>query len=142
MKFRKIVALVWAALQYIDNVLPLPNFSDVVAVRAWLLAAVGLAEKVVGLTGITLDNDLIEAIKRVVVNDDTFAALHKLIDNLLHNDAKTLLAASPIALRVELNTLAEKTKLNPLLILGIVEAAVAVIKLFRDLRTKTAPVAA
>lgn len=147
MDWKTFLALAMAVFTNLKDLIPLPNIHDGLAMRVWLRALVVVLKKVVEMTPIRLDDEAVALLDRVVSSDDTYAAFHALLVNLLTRDeAGAAVMACPCPCPdgqcpEDIRLFAEKAGFNPLLVLGIIQAVLKVIEIIKDLRTDE-PVAA
>lgn len=133
-----VMAVVVALLAAAKDLLPIPDVKDAPKFRTWLQAVVSVLKRLAALTGVRIDDEIVEVVDRILANDDTWAALYKVIINLITRDQTTLAAAPINSLGDPLGDacleLADKAELNPMLVIGIVQAAISLWKLINDLR--------
>jgi len=138
MDWKMILALVAALLANIRDLFPLPTINDAGGTRSWLNALVIVLKKVAAATPITIDDEAVSVLDRIVANDDTYAAFHTLLVNLFtKSGAAVALASCPCdggSCPEDVRLFAEKAGFNPLLILTAIQLVLTAIEIIKNLR--------
>jgi len=138
MDWKTILALVMSVIANLKDLFPLPTIEDSAGVRTWLTALVSVLKRVAVATPITIDDEAAEVLDRIVANDDTYAAFHVLLVNVFTRaGVPAALAACPCDdenCPHDVKAFAEKAGFNPLLVLTIIQIAIKVIDIIRNLR--------
>ena len=81
MAFRLLTILKWA--RRVMGILPLPEWTDVDAVRHWVIKALGLADELADETATQIDDNIVAALRKIVADGETWTAFYTLIVDLL-----------------------------------------------------------
>lgn len=112
-------------LKYIGQLFPLPTWTEKAAVRTWLNDKFVPIGKSISVETVTpLDDVGVAALEAIVASDTAFDLLYGL---LFREKGK-----SPEAIADDVTALANETKLDPALIILIVEAILKIIELFKN----------
>lgn len=118
-------------LRIFRTIANLPNFSDKASVRQWLLSLCDIAGSLTRLTPSPADDAVLAFLERSIADEKLFDPIYDLLTNLLASDEPAPTMASQ-----ELTTAAVNAGIDPVTIMAIIEAVVALIKFVRERRGK------
>lgn len=110
----------------------LPDFADKEAVRQWLLKLCEIAGLLTERTPTEADDAVLAFLERSIADEKLFDPIFELLTNLLAAEPGAPTCAAP----PELAAVAEAAAIDPLAIVAIMEAVVALIKFIRERRGK------
>jgi len=139
MDWKVVLALVMSVIANLKDLFPLPTINDAAGTRTWLTALVGLLKKIATATPVTIDDEAVTVLDKVVANDDTYAAFHTLLVNLFTKaGAQAALLSCPCddkSCPEDVRLFAEKAGINPLIIMTAIQLVLKAIEIIKDLRT-------
>jgi hypothetical protein len=110
----------------------LPDFADKEAVRQWLLKLCDVAKLLTDRTPTEADDAVLAFLERSIADEKLFDPIFELLTNLLAAEPGAPTCAAP----PELAAATEAAAIDPLTIVAIMEAVVALIKFIRERRGK------
>ena len=119
-------------LRIVRVVAAIPDFGDKEAVRAWLLKLCEIAGMLTERTPTEADDAVLAFLERSVADEKLFDPICELLTNLLAAEPGAPTCAAP----PELAAATEAAAIDPLTIVAIMEAVVALIKFIRERRGK------
>ena len=107
----------------------IPDFGDKEATRQWLLNLCEIAGLLTERTPTPADDAVLAFLERSISNPEMFDPIYDLLAALLAGNGD-----APVAMAFPLTSEAEKAGIDPMTILAIVEAVVALVKWLRERR--------
>ena len=123
----------------IKKITDLPDMENPAEVRAWLLTVLAAADLLADYTAMTLDDDLVAQATLLIQDEQAWASLYSIISfvyDLLggkDDDEVTKVIQSRDVL-APAEALGKRVGMSPLLIIGIVQAAIQLLKLLQQWR--------
>jgi len=80
-RIRFLTILKWIRL--VMSLMPLPSWTDVEAVRLWVLKTLGMLDELADETETQIDDQIVDALKTIVNDAETFTAFYTLLLDLI-----------------------------------------------------------
>lgn len=120
-------------LRIFRTIADLPDFSDKEAMRTWLLRLCDVAGLLTRLTPSPADDAVLAFLERSIADPKLFDPIFELLSNLLADDGP-LTAMQADSASWPIVAEAKAAGIDPVMIIAIIEAVVALIKLLRERR--------
>jgi hypothetical protein len=123
----------------IKKITQLPDIENPAEVRAWLLTVLAAADLLADYTAMTLDDDLIAQAILLIQDEQSWSSLYSIISfvyDLLDgkDDDEVAKVVQSRAVLAPAEALGKRVGMSPLLIIGIVQAAIALLRLLQQFR--------
>ena len=125
----------------IKKITQLPDIENPAEVRAWLLTVLAAADLLADYTAMTLDDDLVAQAILLIQDEQSWASLYSIIsfvydllDGKDDDDDETAKVIQSRDVLSPAEVLGKRVGMSPLLIIGIVQAAIALLRLLQQFR--------
>ena len=125
----------------IKKITQLPDIENPAEVRAWLLTVLAAADLLADYTAMTLDDDLVAQAILLIQDEQSWASLYSIIsfvydllDGKDDDDDETEKVLQSRAVLGPAEALGKRVGMSPLLIIGIVQAAIALLRFLQQWR--------
>ncbi len=145
MKWLKMLRLLLSLYRKIDmsRLADLPDLKDSADTKAWLTALLEGGEALADLTKTDFDDQLVATLQKVVADDEAWKVIHGLILAIIGadeqddeddgSDDEDYIVFSP-SQDADIKATADRLGISPLLIITLIQAAVAILKFLRERR--------